>query len=83
MVMSVEQSVELLVKETEVFRENLLQCCFVHHSSHEAAHIQPLLRPGERGSVHPLPMHLYGIVLNYLSTAMTLLLFYLLILIAF
>jgi hypothetical protein len=34
MMMSVEQSVEFSVGEIEVFRENLLQCRFVHHKSH-------------------------------------------------
>jgi hypothetical protein len=34
--MSVEQSVECLVRETEVLGENLPQCCFVRHKSHMA-----------------------------------------------
>jgi hypothetical protein len=34
MMMSVEQSVECSVGEIEVFRENLLQCRFVHHKAH-------------------------------------------------
>jgi hypothetical protein len=29
-----EQSVELLARETEVFRENVPQFLFVHHKSH-------------------------------------------------
>jgi hypothetical protein len=32
--MSVHHSVECLAGETEVLRENLLQCRFVHHKSH-------------------------------------------------
>jgi hypothetical protein len=32
--MNVEQSVEYLVGETKVFRENLPQYDFVHHKSH-------------------------------------------------
>jgi hypothetical protein len=32
--MSVEQSVECMAGETEVFGENLPQCRFVHHKSH-------------------------------------------------
>jgi hypothetical protein len=32
--MSVEQSVEWLVRETEELRGNLPQCRFVHHKSH-------------------------------------------------
>jgi hypothetical protein len=32
--MSVEQSVVLLAKETELFGENLPQCLFFHHKSH-------------------------------------------------
>jgi hypothetical protein len=34
MMMSVEQSVECLVRETEVFEENLPQCRFVNHKSY-------------------------------------------------
>jgi hypothetical protein len=34
MVMSVEQSVECLAKETEILGENLPQCLVVHHKSH-------------------------------------------------
>jgi hypothetical protein len=34
MMMSVEQSVECLAEETEVLRENLHQCRFIHHKSH-------------------------------------------------
>jgi hypothetical protein len=32
--MSMEQSVEWLLGETEVLRENLSQCYFAHHKSH-------------------------------------------------
>jgi hypothetical protein len=32
--MSVEQSVERLTRETEVLGENLPQCRFIHHESH-------------------------------------------------
>jgi hypothetical protein len=34
MMMSVEQSVEWVAGETEVLREKLAQCCFVHHKPH-------------------------------------------------
>jgi hypothetical protein len=34
MLMSVEQSVELVAEETEVLGENLPQRYFVHHKSH-------------------------------------------------
>jgi hypothetical protein len=34
MMLSVEQPVEWLARETEVIGENLPQCSFVHHKSH-------------------------------------------------
>jgi hypothetical protein len=45
--MSVEQSVDWeLAGETEVLRENLVQCPFVHHKSHMT---WPGLEPGPPG----------------------------------
>jgi hypothetical protein len=43
MMMSVEQSVELVAEETDVLGENLPQCRFVHHKSHMT---WPGLEPG-------------------------------------
>jgi hypothetical protein len=50
MMMSVEQSVELVARETEVLGENLLQFHFVHLKSHIMLFgLEPLLPRWETG----------------------------------
>jgi hypothetical protein len=55
---SVEQSVEQLARETEVFSENLPECQFVYHKSHIS---WPCPKPGtpllEAGAYPPEPGH--------------------------
>jgi hypothetical protein len=46
MMMSMEQSVQWLAVEIEIFGENLPQCRYVHHKSHMSS---PELEPGRRG----------------------------------
>jgi hypothetical protein len=40
-IMMMEKSVELLAGETEVLRENLSQCRFVHHKTHRLPGREP------------------------------------------
>jgi hypothetical protein len=45
--MNVEQSVEWLAGETEVLRENLHQCRFVHNKAHMTLPGQPQWEAGD------------------------------------